>query len=96
MPIIGNNQPISARGHFQAANDFTPGELPLAGEIRVDHAFVKGPPLGILRGVRFITAVLVRQEDNVNAIVVCRERFDLEVTMPGRMIPKNMAFPISE
>jgi hypothetical protein len=56
---------------------------------------VKGPSLGIFRGARFVKVVVVRQEHNVNAIVLRRERFHLENSMLRQMRAKDVAFSIS-
>src|ERR1041384_2651360 len=92
--VISNDEPVLIGRLLQTTENLSPGKLPLAAKIGTDYALMKSSALRVLGRADLIKRVPVRRKNHVNAIVLCRKRFHLEVSMLRFVKAQNMTLPL--
>src|SRR5512140_564664 len=93
--VISDNKPVLIGRLHQTTKNLPPSKLPLAAKIGTDYALMKSSTLRIFGRADLVKGVPVRQKNHVNAIVLRRKRFYLEVSMLRSVKAQNMALPLS-
>ena len=76
--IIGEYQPIFVRALVEAAENFTPGKLALAGEFGTHNALVEYAALGVIACRSLIKRMVMRKQEQLNSSGIVRQDLQFE------------------